>query len=129
MTNEELLEPIVKAVRKGTSFAGQDIRAFFADWVIIPAQVGGEHVGTAVVKGTEIHFALIEGWRPKACQRGAIQAFLKPLLERQGYLTTRVPHERPAQKKFVQRVGFRPTWRDEQVEYFLLGSVPFERKQ
>lgn len=129
MTDEELLAPIVKAVRKGTSLAGPDIRAFFADWEIIPAQVEGQHVGTAVVKGTEIHFALIEGWRPRSSQRGAIQAFLKPLLERHGYLTTRVPHERPAQKKFVQRVGFRPTWRDEQVEYFLLGCMPFERKQ
>jgi hypothetical protein len=128
MNHDELLTPIVRAVRKGTNLTGPDIRAFFADWECLPVTVEGEHVGTAVIKGTEIHFALVEGWRPKSCQRGAIKAFLGPLIERQGYLTTRVPHERLAQKKFVQRLGFQPTWRDEHVEYFMLGQVPFERK-
>ena len=129
MTREELLEPIVKAIRQGTALSGPDIRKYFEDWEVIPAEIDGCHVATAVVKGTEIHFALVPGWRPTSCQRGAIKAFLKPLIERHGFLTTRVPHERPAQKKFVQRVGFKPTWRDGQVEYFLLGSVPFERNQ
>lgn len=128
MTREALLEPIVKAIRQGTALSGPDILQFFSNWEVVPAHIDGQHVATAVLKGTEIHFALVPGWRPQACYRGAIKAFLKPLLERHGYLTTRVPHERPAQKRFVQRVGFKPTWRDEQVEYFLLGCVPFERK-
>ena len=127
MTQDKILEPIVKAVRQGTSLSGPEIRQFFQDWDAIPIQVDGCHVGTAVVKGTEIHFALVPGWRPRSCQRGAIRAFLKPLFERHGFLTTRVAHERPVQKKFVQRVGFKPTWRDEQVEYFLLGKMPYER--
>lgn len=126
--DEKLLEPIVRAIRKDTSLTGPDIRNFFADWELIPAEIEGQHVATAVVKGTEIHFALVEGWRPQSCYRGAIKAFLKPLIERQGFLTTRVPHDRVAQKRFVQRLGFKPTWRDEQVEYFLLSHVPFERK-
>lgn len=128
MTNEKLLQPLVRAIRKETNLSGPDIERFFADWEIVPAEIEGEHVATAAIKGTEIHFALVEGWRPQTCYRGAIKAFLKPLIERQGFLTTRVPHYRPAQKRFVQRLGFRPTWRDEQVEYFLLSQVPFERK-
>lgn len=127
MTQDEILEPIVKAVRQGTSLSGPEIRRFFQDWEAIPVQVNGRHVGTAVMKGTEIHFALVPSWRPRSCQRGAIRAFLKPLFDRHGFLTTRVAHERPVQKKFVQRVGFKPTWRDEQVEYFLLGKMPYER--
>lgn len=125
---EKLLEPIVGAVQENASVAGADVRRFFTDWEIIPVRVEDRHVATIVLKGTEIHFALVAGWRPKACYRGAIKAFLKPLIERQGYLTTRVPHDRPAQKQFVARVGFKPTWRDDKVEYFMLAGLPFERK-
>ena len=99
------------------------------EWDVAPAIVGGQHVGTAIVKGTEIHFALFKDWRPKASSRGAIRAFLAPLLERRGFLTTRVAHERAEQKQFVERVGFRPTWADGQAQYYLLGRLPFERKK
>lgn len=129
MTRDELLEPIVKYIRQGTSLAGPDIVRFFEDWEVIPGYVNDEHVMTAVLKGTEIHVALVPGWKPLTSHRGAIRAFTKPLLERLGFLTTRVRHDKPAQKRFVQRMGFKPTWRDENVEYYLLGRLPFERNQ
>ena len=61
--------------------------------------------------------------------RGLIREFVKPLIETRGYLTTRVLHEKSFQTAFIERIGFRRTWSDDQFSYFYLGSLPFERKQ
>lgn len=129
MTREELLAPIVQSVRRGTTLSRYEILKYFADWDVAPGEVGGQHAWVAAIKGPEVHFALAEGWRPKGSVRGAVRAFFAPLLARHGYLTTRVLHSHPDKKKFVERVGFKPTWRDAQVQYYLLGQLPFERKR
>lgn len=126
MNREALLEPIIRSVRAGTTLSRYAILEYFKDWEVVPYYESGQHACTAVVKGTEIHFAAVPGRR--VIRRNNTRAFLAPLFERQGFLTTRVPHGRIAQKEFVQRIGFKPTWQDSEVEYFLLGSLPFERK-
>ena len=128
MTREAFLEPIISSVRKGTALSRYTILDYFADWEVLPFELGGQHVWTMVTKGTEVHFALAPGWKPKASMRGAVRAFIKPVFERHGFLTTRIAHGRVAQKEFVKRIGFKPTWKDGDVEYYLLGSLPFERK-
>lgn len=128
MSREALLEPIVSSVRKGTALSRYTILDYFADWDVLPFEFDGQHVWTMVAKGTEVHFALASNWRPKASMRGAVRSFLKPVFDRHGFLTTRVLHGRLAQKEFVKRIGFKPTWKDGDVEYYLLGSLPFERK-
>jgi hypothetical protein len=128
MTREALLEPIISSVRKGTALSRYSILDYFEDWDVLPFELDGQHVWTVVAKGTEVHFALAPDWRPKASMRGAIRAFIKPVFERHGFLTTRISHGRVAQKEFVKRIGFKPTWKDGDVEYYLLGSLPFERK-
>ena len=128
MTREALLEPIISSVRKGTALSRYTILDYFEDWDVLPFDFDGQHVWTMVAKGTEVHFALAPGWKPKASMRGAVRSFLKPVIERHGFLTTRVAHGRAAQKEFVKRIGFKPTWKDGDVEYYLLGSLPFERK-
>jgi hypothetical protein len=127
MTRDEVMVPIVKTIRQGTALSAPDILDYFKDWTATPVLIDGRHVATHVTKGTEIHFALVPGWRPTSCQRGVIREIFRPLIERYGYATTRVPHFRPAQKRFVQRLGFKPTWQDEQVSYYLLGDLPFKR--
>lgn len=127
MDRGELLAPLIAAVRSGTNMLACDIEKYFDSWELIPAYVDGAHVATAAMLGSEIHFALIPGWRPQVSYRGVIREFLAPLLARNGYLTTRVPHVRSAQKRFVQRLGFKPTWSDSEVQYFMLGHEPFER--
>ena len=128
MTREVLLEPIISSVRKGTSLSRYTILDYFADWDVLPFDFDGQHVWTMVAKGTEVHFALAPGWKPKASMRGAVRSFLKPVFDRHGFLTTRIAHGRVAQKEFVKRIGFKPTWKDGDVEYYLLGGLPFERK-
>jgi hypothetical protein len=53
---------------------------------------------------------------------------LAPVLDRFGMLTTKVPKDMIASKRFVQRVGFKPTWQDEDFDYYLLTTLPWERK-
>jgi len=128
MTRDELLDPIISTIRKGTGVSGVELRKVFEDWEVIPMTIDGKHVATGVFKGMELHFALVPGWKPQACYRGVIREFLRPLFDRYGFLTTRVLHERPAQKEFVKRLGFKPTWRGENVDYYMLTRLPFERK-
>lgn len=128
MTHAELLAPIVRSVRDSTGMSGPQIEDIFADWDLVPVTVDGQHVGTFAVMGTEVHFALVPGWRPRASYRGLVRQVLQPLFEEHGFLTTRVAHERPDQKKFVQRVGFEPTWQSEHGTFFMLTKLPFERK-
>jgi hypothetical protein len=128
MDREALLEPVISSIRAGTALSRFAILEYFKDWDVVPYYEAGQHACTAVVKGTEIHFAVMPDFKRKVIRRKNTRAFLAPLFERQGYLTTRVPHGRLAQKEFVQRIGFKPTWQDSEVEYFLLGSLPFERK-
>jgi len=96
-------------------------------WEMVPLIVGGEHVATTAIKGTEVHFALEPGCRPRASWRGAARAHTARLLERRGYLTTRVAHQRAQQRRFVLRLGFRPTWSDADFDYFLLSELPFSK--
>lgn len=96
-------------------------------WETVPFLVSGVRVGASIVQGTEIHFALSPQWRPRASARAAVRAHLAPLLERRGFLTTRVLHSRQAQQRFVQRVGFTPTWSDGQTQFYMLTELPFGR--
>lgn len=123
-----MLDSIVRSIRAGTSLSAPEILKYLEDWEVLPGYVDGELAWTMVAKGCEVHFALAQDWHPQASMRGRIREFLKPKFDQLGFLTTRVLHSRPQQKKFVQRIGFKPTWRDPQVEYFMLTSLPFERK-
>lgn len=129
MRREALLEPIVASIREGLPLAKQDILQYLKDWDVTPVEMDGQHAVTVIAKGSEIHLAVVSGYKPRACQRRAIKGFLKPLFERYGFITTRVPHHRLVQKRFVERVGFKPTWKDENFEYYLLASMPFERNR
>jgi len=128
MEREALLEPIVASVRGKLPISRSQILDWFKDWDAFPFELNGQHVWTMIAKGTEVHFALVQGWRPTASMRGAVREFVKPVFERHGFLTTRVMHERVEQKRFVERIGFKPTWKDGNVQYYLLGTLPFERK-
>ncbi len=129
MRREDLLEPIVASIRNGMPLAKRDVLQYLSDWEVIPVEVDDQHAATVIAKGSEVHIAVVAGYKPKACQRRAIKGFLKPLFDQYGFVTTRVPHHRLVQKRFVERVGFRSTWKDENFEYYLLASMPFERNR
>lgn len=118
MTREELLRPVLDAAGGVSAFA-------FEGWEVVPGYIDGQHAATAVVKGTEIHLAIVPQFRRKAVLRGRAQEFLRPMFERRGFLTTRVLRGSDENKRFVERVGFRPTWQDGTFQYYLLGELPW----
>lgn len=122
MDRDAVLAPILDSLE---DYSREDARKALEHWQAVPFMVGGQHIGSAVMSGTEVHFALAR--RPCGCTRGAIKALLEPLFESAGFLTTRVRIGRLKETKFVERVGFKPTWRDEQFQYYLLGQMPFAR--
>jgi hypothetical protein len=97
-------------------------------WDFVPLEEGGETLAVAALRGSEIHFAVRPDWRRRIVTRRRARAFLAPLIERTGFLTTRCPHDEPGARKFVERMQFEPTWSDERFTYFILTSLPFSKE-
>lgn len=104
------------------------ISSLLEDWETHDYVVDGEVVGTAMIKGSEIHFALDAKQYKKAMRRGPMRAAIKPLFDRLGFLTTRILIGHTDQARFVERVGFEKTWSDGRFDYYLLANLPYERK-
>ena len=119
MNREDLLRPI-------TSLA-EEVRAF-ESWDAVPGFIDGVHVCTALIRGSEIHIAIVAEHRLRTVLRMRVREFLAPLFDRYGFLTTRVALGRSAEQRFVLRMGFEPTWSDHKFEYYLLAELPFSRK-
>lgn len=106
MTKSELME-------RARSLAG---------WECIEHFQGGDVAGIAIIKGTEFHCELFPGFKLK---RKEMRAFLRPLFERHGFLTTRVAHADVANQRFNKVFGFERTWSDDTFHYFLMAELPF----
>lgn len=104
------------------------IASLFSDWESHDYMVDGQVAGTAMTKGTEIHFALDPRLYKKAMRRDAMRNAIKPLFDRMGFLTTRILLGHTDQARFVKRVGFEKTWSDGRFDYYLLANLPYERK-
>jgi hypothetical protein len=123
MTRAEFLQPLLER-------AGEVDAFIFDDWEVIPGYIGGEHAATVILKGTEIHFGITPAFRKRAALfRRESNRFFGPLLERMGFLTTRVVLTAKEQKQFVERVGFKPTWSDTTFQYYMLSALPFARSK
>lgn len=85
--------------------------------------VDGDPVATAMIKGTEIHFAVDPKWRGRLIQRQRAREFLSPLLERNGFLTTTTDGIKSA--KFLAALGFVETWCEGPYVHHMLCTLPF----
>jgi hypothetical protein len=96
-------------------------------WEIHTLTRDGQVSGYAMVKGTEIHFKVVDGFEHKVIRKNVTRNFLRPLFDRFDLLTTRVPHDDSKSRRFIERLGFRETWGDDSYNYFMLTALPFER--
>lgn len=125
-SREEIIEPIVQQVSVDSGVSTDEAAKMLAEWDVEPYVVDGQLAGVAMLSGTEIHAAVRPEWRRRALSRGRLRAFLLPMVERLCYLTTRVEHGNDT--SFVSRVGFKPTWNDDQFQYFMLTGDPFAKE-
>lgn len=129
MTREELLEPIVRSIRKHILTSRFEVLKSLEGCEAVALMLDGQHAGTIIYKGTEVHFAFVEGWAPRACRKELCQ-LLRPLRDRFGFLTTRLYVNAPlAQHRLAHRVGFRRTWSDGVHQYYMLGRLPGDKEQ
>lgn len=94
-------------------------------WEVFPHHQDGALSGVAVLRGTEFHCQLVDGFR---LRRAEMREFLRPLFEREGFLTTRVRHDDVANQRFNKAFGFEKTWSDDVFHYYILTALPFERR-
>ena len=125
----DYLSPIINEIVAGSGMTHQQAIEHLRGWHVVPHFVDGHHAATAVLKGTEIHFAIVPEFRRRLINRSNTREFLRPMFEKHGFLTTRIEQGRTAQQGFVKRIGFEPTWSDGQFQYFILADLPFERTQ
>lgn len=92
------------------------------DWEVLEYRPSGALEGFAILKGTEIHCHFFAGM---ALRRQSMRAFLGPLLQRHGHLTTRVEHSDTANQRLNKACGFAPTWSDARYQYSILTELPF----
>lgn len=98
---------------------------FLDDWTIDVARRNDEDVAIVATLGCEIHILPIV--EKRALSRKNIRAYLHPILEKFGYATTRVPLN-IEDNRLRTRLGFMPTWQDEQFQYWALTSMPYEKE-
>lgn len=92
----------------------------FGGWETHPY---GDGMGVALTKGTEFHFVPSEKFRFK---RSLMAAQMKPLLERFGFLTTRIQHGDTESQRINRLFGFTPTWADDKFQFSILTALPFK---
>jgi len=86
----------------------------------------GEIGAVIMMRGPEIHVVLAPEHRGKGrMTRGRIQRVLQVPLALHGYVTTRTAKGNGLHRLFLDRLGFKPTWSDDQFTYFMLTELPF----
>lgn len=97
------------------------------NWDVTPGYVNGELVASIIHMGTEVHFAIAKSARRRTITRQRTREFLRPLFEQKGFLTTRLLRRHKGPRRFIERIGFKNTWSDDEYDYFMLTDLPFER--
>lgn len=116
-----------------------DLRAAFAAWAEVPAEAlagwefvpyerDGRPVALAALDGTEIHFAIAPEQRHTVIYRRVTRDFLRPLMARRGYLTTRSQEGDQRAARFLSRLGFIRTSSSPGTDHWMLTALPFERE-
>lgn len=99
-------------------------RAALTSWDVV------DYGGAAAIlhDGPEIHLFVAPEWRNRLLRRDNVRQYIQPLLDKHGFLTTRLPvgsHN----SRFVEKLGFKRTWSDGAQDYYMLTEAPFERRQ
>lgn len=95
-------------------------------WDVLEFRKGSRVQARVAVKGSEVHMEVVEG---PVFERHRARRVVGALLEGCGYLTTRHELGDERSQRFVERLGFKPTWSDEKYTYYMLTENPFSAKE
>jgi len=74
------------------------------DWDVIPLEQGGQVIGGVLAKENEMHVGY--GVKPKGAVRAHMRAILEPVIDRYGFIKTKVSIENVSGLEFCYRLGF-----------------------
>ena len=85
------------------------------------------HMATVIKRNKEIHIAIYRRWRHRAqVSIARINRFLKPLLEREHFLVTKVAADED--DRFIRHLGFEPLGTTiEGFKTFILNEIKYPR--
>lgn len=100
-----------------------DARRALEGWAAIPfIDENGEHLATLIKRGAEVHFAAFQRHRAKGhITRARLRAFLQPVLDAEGFLTTKLAPGEP--DGFIRRLGFAPIGRTASHRIYMLNEI------
>lgn len=111
------MNAVIRHLVEEKGFDQSDAELCLKGWEIVPIQSGETVIGHIAKNGREIHTVLFPEYRGSAKNRAVIRTYHK-LLEKDIFLTTRVPVDDLADIPMTEGVGFRETRRDNQFVYY-----------
>lgn len=86
------------------------------EWELIPIIVNDVIIGAVAEKDGEIHMAIEPQFQKKSVYwRTGLKLIINPLIDKYGYVTTRIESDDNVARKFVHRLGFK--------DYSSLGNI------
>ncbi len=90
-----------------TVFQGRITREQAEDFDILPLIAMDETVGMIMLRGPEVHVAILPEYRKRWLTRGLIEAVLGGLEKQYGYCLTSCFADEPEKIDFITRLGFQ----------------------
>lgn len=104
------MRPYLLKLLHRNSVPNMDLEQFainLGEWELIPIIVSDVIIGTVAEKNGEIHMAIEPQFRKKSTYwRTGLKKIINPLIDKHGYVTTRVEKDDLETRKFVRRLGF-----------------------
>ena len=99
-------------------YRGGITREQLAEFDVLPLTAGEETVGMVMLRGPEVHVAILPLWRRRWLTRGLFEAFLGGLEEKYGYALTSCFDDEPEKIDFITRLGFRQIHAEDGMLFF-----------
>lgn len=120
--------PWIEHLMQDEGLSYRDARRMLDGYEAIPYVEDGEHKATLIKKNAEVHFAFFKKYRGKGVvTRTRLKAFFKPILDKEGFLTTKLAEGEP--DSFIKRLGFSEIGKTASHRIFIINSIaPLEKR-
>ena len=95
---------IYKSIEHRLPISFEEFSEALQDWETIPLMQNSRLIGGVIVKGNELHVGYAE--KPAASIRKNIKEVMQPLLEKHGFVVTKVAKDNINGLIFCKRLGF-----------------------
>lgn len=99
------------------------------EWELIPIIVNDVIIGAVAEKDGEIHMAIEPQFQKKSIYwRTGLKLIINPLIDKYGYVTTRIESDDNVARKFVHRLGFRNYSSLGNITTYAMSEIKHRRK-